>query len=548
MAARTETAELRRRRTAVSRRLSIIVGAASDGCSPLPHSLEALDLPYNSLAPTLASLRHHVLSYLADLETTLAELDSPISSDKLKATGEMTVEEARTWAREGLDMLRSIRQEVYAHLPEISLDNVSSVEDFVMSHFPDIPLPDVRARLPDMQDAVLFRLPDVRSRLGDMRSRISELGSHRPLRYIPTLSERLHSLQMHLSSMDIPHALSKAAFSPNATVSALLERVRASALVSEISSEIRHGEDKLEEAALEIARAVKRSLYGSQLIQYVDLPEQWRNNPFVTGGYRFIPLDQWPRLIHSLFALHNETLNIHTHLIPFLTLAFTLLPISSMFPSVSAFAQPVQDTPVLAFTAFAMLCLFSSSLWHTMAGCAHPQGMDLCARIDYVGIGWLIAASVGTIVYYGFQCNSDASKVFLSFCLAMGVAGSVLPFTDWFNQKKYRSYRISFFVTLALTAIAPLATLAYLHSTAAMLSFIRPVLPSLISYVLGLSFYATHFPECYIARRWPHARWLDWLGGGSHAIWHVCIVCAIAQHRAAMAALKYGIGGVCVGL
>lgn len=278
--------EMRRRRAPVSRRLSIIVGGASDGCNPLPHSLEALDLPYTSLAPTLASLRHQVLSYLADLEASLAELDSPISSDKLKATGELTVEEARAWAREGLEMLRAIRQEVYAHIPEIHLDQVPSVELFVKSHIPD--LPDVRAHLPDMPDAVRSRLPDVRSRLDDMRTRISELGSHRPLRYIPTLTERLHSLQTHLSSIDIPQALSQAAFSPNSTVSALLERVRSSALVSEISSEIRHGEDKLEEAALEIARAVKRSLDGSRLIQYVDLPEQWRNNPFVTGGYRSV--------------------------------------------------------------------------------------------------------------------------------------------------------------------------------------------------------------------------------------------------------------------
>ena len=43
---------------------------------------------------------------------------------------------------------------------------------------------------------------------------------------------------------------------------------------------------------------------------------------------------------------------------------------------------------MLAFTAFALLCLFTSALWHTMAGCAHPGGMELCARIDYVGIGW----------------------------------------------------------------------------------------------------------------------------------------------------------------
>lgn len=51
-------------------------------------------------------------------------------------------------------------------------------------------------------------------------------------------------------------------------------------------------------------------------------------------------------------------------------------------------ASNIVDAPEMAFISFALLCLFSSVVWHTMAGCAHPQGMELCARIDYVGIGW----------------------------------------------------------------------------------------------------------------------------------------------------------------
>jgi hypothetical protein len=40
--------------------------------------------------------------------------------------------------------------------------------------------------------------------------------------------------------------------------------------------------------------------------------------------------------------------------------------------------------------------------------------------------------------------------------------------------------------------------------------------PSLVSYLTGLAFYATHFPECCFPGRF------DW--GGSHAVWHVFIV------------------------
>jgi len=223
-----------------------------------------------------------------------------------------------------------------------------------------------------------------------------------------------------------------------------------------------------------------------------------------------------------------------------MALLATIVPLSPLFvPSTAA------EAPVVAFTAFAMVCLFSSTVWHTMAGCAHEQGMELCARIDYVGIGWLISASVGTIVYYGFQCHLPTCYGFLSLCLIMGVVGSILPFMEWFNMPKYRGYRVAFFVALALMGIAPLATLSQMFSFREMVAFVSPVSPSFLSYTVGLIFYATHFPEKFLSSRWAHSHLLDYLGGGSHAIWHVFVVLAITQHKNGMSALQDGIGEVC---
>jgi len=66
-----------------------------------------------------------------------------------------------------------------------------------------------------------------------------------------------------------------------------------------------------------------------------------------------------------------------------------------------------------------------------------------------------------------------------------------------------------------------------------------PVWPSIASYLIGLTFYATHFPERILSERF--SRYLDWCGGGSHAIWHGFIVLAIKQHRDAMTSLRSGI-------
>jgi len=317
-------------------------------------------------------------------------------------------------------------------------------------------------------------------------------------------------------------------------MSDLVDALLSSELVAELKVDVDKAEDLFELAAKEVRDAVKRSFEGSRLIQYYDLPHQWRNNPFVTRGYRFIPIERWPLIIMSLFALHNETLNIHTHLIPLIMWSISLIP----FINSATFSA---DGPEVAFTAFAIVCLFTSVLWHTMSGCAHPVGMEFCARVDYVGIGWLISASVGTVVYYGFQCDPHIRQFFLLCCLLTGIAGNVFPFMDWFNQYKYRMWRVLFFLSLAFTAVAPLATFAYLHSAEQMFNFISPVCPSLVSYLLGLVFYMTQIPERFIADC-KLAHWLDYIGGGSHAIWHAFIVLAISQHKAAIGHMRKGIG------
>ena len=53
------------------------------------------------------------------------------------------------------------------------------------------------------------------------------------------------------------------------------------------------------------------------------------------------------------------------------------------FPSLNYASVPA-DRPEQIYTAFAMLCLFGSVVWHTMSGCAHQVGMELCAR--YVSV------------------------------------------------------------------------------------------------------------------------------------------------------------------
>ncbi len=71
-------------------------------------------------------------------------------SDSLKSR---TMDEARVWATEGLDMLSTIRADVCSHLPDVPFD-AAFVEDLCKTHLHDFSLPriidDIRSRLPDV--------------------------------------------------------------------------------------------------------------------------------------------------------------------------------------------------------------------------------------------------------------------------------------------------------------------------------------------------------------------------------------------------------------
>lgn len=87
------------------------------------------------------------------------------------------------------------------------------------------------------------------------------------------------------------------------------------------------------------------------------------------------------------------TVNIHTHFLPMIFWALTLVPYSPFaLPSVAQ-----MDGIELIFTGFTLLCMFNSSLWHTMSGCADPHSVEMSARIDYVGIGWSVLSSSSSI-------------------------------------------------------------------------------------------------------------------------------------------------------
>lgn len=230
----------------------------------------------------------------------------------------------------------------------------------------------------------------------------------------------------------------------------------------------------------------------------------------ILSGYRFIPFQEWPTLIKSTFELHNETWNIQTHLWGILIVLPLFWPSKGLDPDTTPMDRLVQTLYLCA----AIKCLALSVSWHVMAGCSDIHIFEGFACCDFVGIAWLIAASVWTLVYNAFYCQPNLAFFYSSTTFVVGLVGAILPWAKWFNTREAKPYRIATFLTMCFTALAPFTHAAFEHGFVKSFVFFSPIIPSLAFYVGGLVFYALQWPE----KRWPGK--YD-LGANSHVIWHV---------------------------
>jgi hypothetical protein len=100
---------------------------------------------------------------------------------------------------------------------------------------------------------------------------------------------------------------------------------------------------------------------------YHELPSGWKNNQCIRSGYRFIPVQRWGSLLGSLFTWHNETINIHTHLIGFGFIVYLIWREHPQTPQAADFHDNIVS---LSFLICAAACLLLSSAWHLASGCA----------------------------------------------------------------------------------------------------------------------------------------------------------------------------------
>ena len=271
------------------------------------------------------------------------------------------------------------------------------------------------------------------------------------------------------------------------------------------------------------------------LLTFDELPSWQQDNKYILTSYRPASGSFYLSLRSIFNQVHNETVNIHTHLAP-----------SLIFAACPLFHPGSTLLPFLPFYFGAASCLLISSLFHATSNVS-PSVDRMGNQIDYVGILLLITGSFVPSIYFGFLCHTGLQRLYWGMICSLGLACGVVTVSPRFRTPAWRTWRALMYVALGLSAFVPVIHGLRLYGWYAMEDriAIRWVLGQGGLYIAGAALYAVScrtltmlavvtlmIRQARIPEKWCPGRF-DVLGS-SHQIFHLFVVVAALVHWAGL--------------
>jgi len=259
-------------------------------------------------------------------------------------------------------------------------------------------------------------------------------------------------------------------------------------------------------------------LRRKKLLKFQEAPSYLQFNPFIETGYR-TPLS-YLDCVRSVLSLHNETLNIWTHLLGFLAFS-TLLLWDSWSLHISEKVTWSDIAVILGIITCYQACMILSVIYHTFT--AHSEQVyNTCLYYDLAGIAVSLIATYISGIYYAFFCDSFWRNFYLVTVILIVIFAII--FWNKLNETRYERERLIFFTLWAVYGTVPTIHWIFLNG-GFQNEIVRLFLPRIcLMYLfsgIAFFFYLTKFPERLIPGKFD-------ILGSSHQLWHVLIFMCLA--------------------
>lgn len=244
------------------------------------------------------------------------------------------------------------------------------------------------------------------------------------------------------------------------------------------------------------------------------------HEPHVETGFRQVH-QPWSYYMFSIFQVHNECLNVWTHLVALVAMVFRFYEFSSEFDMLN---DPYMWPLGTYFMSTFLLYVFSSGA-HCF--CSRSEFVHYtCFLMDYAGIG--LQGLGSTIAHYWYCMHEDIFDTFPHrFAAPVGVLLSSMVCLCCSTAKVYyvrpypftkRLWQIGSCMAIYSWLILPVMYQVYLHL---LHSYWEPSLADHMQQVLwfmcGGFFFSSDIPQRFFPGRFDFV-------GHSHQMFHVCIM------------------------
>ncbi|KAI2602749.1 hemolysin-III channel protein-like protein Izh2 [Hypoxylon sp. NC1633] len=276
--------------------------------------------------------------------------------------------------------------------------------------------------------------------------------------------------------------------------------------------------------ARDVVAAVKNgpvAIFKTRVVQRAEVPAWMRECPFIERAYRK-QQDSFYGCFESLCYLHNESVNIWSHLVP--GVLFLAMIIWAALPALHG-GYAFKRADLLALQTYlvgaAACCLFSA-FYHCVS-CHSEHVSRYCLKLDYLGIACNITSTCVSATYFGLHGHSQLAHFYITIILASGLAAFGSMIGPGMDGPRAARLRAAIFIALGASGFAPILHAA-VSPTLTLDGFsLQHVAAQSVFYLLGTAFYINRIPEKY------------WRGtfdvlGASHQLFHVLVSVAQIVH------------------